>query len=365
VAIRLHRSFMLAGVLAATAGLSACGGDAKSQVVEAPAAPRGTPVEVAAVERGELAPVYLATAALEAEREATLLAEMAGEVVSIEVEEGDRVVAGQVLARVDHTRQALELRQVESVADRLAHDVARNETLVERRMISREAYDRARYESDTQVAAVALKRLDLGKTAIRAPYAGVVTRRFVKDGQWLKREDKVFAIADFSRLQARIDVPERSVALIRPGVPVSFEADAIPGRAFEARIERVAPVVDQASGTVAAVVQIDNADASLRPGLFVRLGVNYERVSDALLVPRSALIEDDGRRHVFLVADGKALKREVVLGLADGERVQVLEGLAAGDQVVVVGQNALVDGTAVRALAAASAEAASAATASL
>jgi membrane fusion protein (multidrug efflux system) len=365
VRIRLQRSILVAAVLAATAGLGACGGEAQSQVVATSTAPRGTPVEVAAVERGDLAPVYLATAALEAEREATLLAEMAGEVVSIEVEEGDRVVAGQVLARVDHTRQALELKQVASVADRLASDVARNEALVERRMISREAYDRARYESDTQVAAVELKRLDLGKTAIRAPFAGVVTRRFIKDGQWLKREDQAFAIADFSSLQARIDVPERSVALIRPGVPVSFEADAIPGRAFGARIERIAPVVDQASGTVGAVVQIDNADSALRPGLFVRLGVNYERIADALLVPRAALVEDDGRRHVFLVADGKAIKREVRLGLADGERVQVLEGLDAGDQVVVVGQNTLVDGTPVRALAPGAADPAGTATAAL
>lgn len=360
--IRPYRILLFAGVLASAAGLGGCGGQAQSQAVAAPATPRGTPVEVAAVERGELAPVYLATAALEAEREATLLAEMAGEVVSIEVEEGDRVVAGQVLARVDHTRQALELRQIASVADRLANDVARNEALVERRMISREAYDRARYESDTQVAAVELKRLDLGKTAIRAPFAGVVTRRFIKDGQWLKREAPAFAIADFTRLQARIDVPERSVALIRPGVPVRFEADAIPGRTFSARIERIAPVVDQASGTVAAVVQVDNADFALRPGLFVRLGVNYERIADAVLVPRAALVEDDGQRHVFVVADGKARKREVRLGLADGERVQVLEGLDAGDQVVVVGQNTLVDGTTVQALTPAAADAASAAT---
>ncbi len=341
----------LAALLASSVfSLSGCGGAAQSQVVAEPKLVRGTPVEVVGVVRGELAPTYDATASLEAVREATLLAEMAGEVVAIAVEEGDRVVAGQILARVENTRQSLELRQVESVANRISHDERRNQTLIARRMISREAYDKTRYEGQTQAAVVDLKRLDLDKTAIRAPYAGVITRRFIKDGQWLEREEKAFAIADFSKLQARIDVPERSSGMIHPGAPVRFAADAIPGRVFDAVIERMAPVVDTASGTLGAVVAIDNRDYALRPGLFVRLGVTYERIPDALLAPRGALIETDGKRHVFVVADGKATRREVAVGLAANDRVQILEGLAEGDQVVVVGQNALVDGAPVQAL---------------
>jgi membrane fusion protein (multidrug efflux system) len=355
---RFRPAALAGAIVVAVAGLSACGGGAPATAVaQEQAAPAGTPVEVEAVVRGELAPVYLATAALEAEREAVLLAEMPGEVVSIEVEEGDRVVAGQVLARIDQAKQALELRRVATEADRMQHDVARNERLIERQMISREAFDRSRYEAQTQAAVVDLKRLELDKTAIRAPYAGVVTRRFVKHGQWLKRDEQVFAIADFDTLQARIDVPERSATLIHPGAPVAFEADAMPGRAFAATVARVAPVVDRASGTIAAVVEIDNRDGALRPGLFVRLGVNYERISDALLAPRAAVVESDGRRHVFVVADGKAQRRSVQLGLADGDRVQVLDGLAAGEQVVVVGQNALTDGTPVQPLEPAHAEA--------
>jgi membrane fusion protein, multidrug efflux system len=347
-----NRRVLLATALAlASAGLTACsGGTPATAATQEQAAVRGTPVEVAAVERGDLAPVYLATATLEAEREAVILAEIPGEVVSIEVEEGDRVVAGQVLARIDNAKQALELRRVATEADRMQHDVARNQRLIERQMISREAFDRSRYEAQTQAAVVDLKRLDLDKTAIRAPYAGVVTRRFVKQGQWLKRDEQAFAIADFDALQARIDVPERSAAMIQAGAPVRFEADAIPGRAFDARVLRMAPVVDRASGTLAAVVEVDNADGTLRPGLFVRLGVNYERIADALLAPRAAVVEDEGRRHVFVVADGKAQRRVVHIGLADGDRVQVLDGLVAGEQVVVVGQNALTDGTPVQAL---------------
>jgi membrane fusion protein (multidrug efflux system) len=358
----LVRCALAAALAVAVAGLAGCGAEAQNQPVAEAA--RATPVEVAAIERGDLAPVYDATASLEAEREAVLLAEMAGEVVSIEVEEGDRVVAGQVLARVDSTRQVLELRQAASVADRMAHEATRNEALIARQMISREAYDRTRYDHQTQSAAVELKRLDVDKTAIRAPYAGVITRRFVKDGQWLKRDDQAFAIADFDTLQARIDVPERSAGLIQPGAPVRFAADAVPGRRFEARIERIAPVVDRDSGTMGAVVEVDNRDGALRPGLFVRLGINYQHIADAVLLPRAAVLETEGSRHVFVVADGKATRRAVTLGLADGDRVQVLDGVVAGEHVVVVGQNALSEGTRVEAITVAPPQAAGA-TASL
>jgi len=350
VARPLIYSVFAAALASSVVALSGCGSAAQSEVIAAEKVVRGTPVEVATVVRGELAASYDATASLEAVREATLLAEMAGEVVSIAVEEGDQVVAGQILARVENSRQTLELRQVESVANRISHDERRNETLIARRMISRDAYDKTRYEGQTQAAVVDLKRLDLDKTAIRAPYAGVITRRYIKDGQWLKLQEKAFAIADFSQLQARIDVPERSSALIHPGAAVRFAADAVPGRVFDAVIERMAPVVDTASGTLAAVVAIDNRDRALRPGLFVRLGVTYERIPDALLAPRIALIDSEGNRHVFVVVDGKATRRSVVLGLAANDRVQILDGLAEGEQVVVVGQNALLDGAVVQAL---------------
>lgn len=348
------RRAALAGVLGlvGAGALSACGGPNPAEAAAAvAAAPTGTPVEVSEVVRGDLSPTYIATGTLEARREAVLLAEVPGELVSIEVEEGDRVVAGQVLARIDATRLALELRRVASEADRMTHDVARNERLAARQMVSREVFDRSRYEAQTQGAVVALKQLELDKAAIRAPYAGVVTQRFVKDGQWLKVQDQAFAIADVDRLEVRIDVPERFAPRVVPGAAVHLEADALPGQAFAGAVARVAPVVDRASGTVAVMVDVENAGAALRPGLFVRLGIGYGRIATAVLAPRAALVGNDGAHHVFVVAGGRATRREVRLGLTDGDRVHVLEGLTDGEQVVVVGQHALTDGAPVQALA--------------
>jgi membrane fusion protein, multidrug efflux system len=353
----MHNPLIRIGiVLALTACvplLAACGADAGAKagaeakaVTKADAAP-GVPVEVAAVAVGPLAPSYVATTNLEAEREAQVRAEVAGEVVAVLVEEGDRVTAGQVLARIDNRHQAIELRQARSVLERLDHDTRRNERLVARRMISREAYDRTRYEQEVQRAAAGLAANTLGKTEIRAPYAGVVTRRWVKEGQWLKLQEPAFDLADFDDLRARVDVPERASGLIKPGQPVSFTADALSGATFTATVERIAPVVDRTSGTVGAIVRIDNRDGALRPGLFVRLAIEYQRVEDATLMPRIAVIANEASAHVFVVDGGKARKRDVTLGVEHGETVQVLAGVAPGTTVVTLGQQSLEDGDAV------------------
>jgi membrane fusion protein (multidrug efflux system) len=110
---------------------------------------------------------------------------------------------------------------------------------------------------------------------------------------------------------------------------------------------------------------VNNQAYQLRPGLFVRAAVNYQRIEDAVLLPRAALLGDTNAAHVFVVESGKAYKRRIALGLADGERVQVVEGLDAGAQVVVVGQAALIDGSEVEPVGAAVAAVASKTTASL
>ncbi len=340
----LIRAALAAALASAMAGLTACGDSAQSKELAKAETPAKVPVEVGAVIAGALEPVYAATTTLEADREAKLVAEIQGEIVEILVEEGDRVAAGQVLARVDSSWQSLELRQAKSIEDRLAHDAARSERLLERNMVSREAHDRARFDRQTQQAAVDLAQLSVSKTAIRAPYAGVITRRHIKQGQWLKVSDVAFEIADFDSLKARLNVPERVSSIIRAGQPVGFTADALGPHAFDATVERVAPVVDRSSGTVGVTVNVDNRDGKLRPGLFVRLGVRYQQIADAVLLPKSAVISDGNAQRLFVIEGDKAIERKVELGLENGNHVQVVAGVEAGATVVTVGQSSLKDG---------------------
>lgn len=338
----------LALIVGGLPGITGCGASAQqaaAPAADAAAPAAGTAVEVAVVARGPLQSLYGGTATLEAERAATLVAELPGEVLDVLVEEGDRVVAGQVLARLDGTRARLELARQRSLAARLEQDARRNGELLARSMVSREAADRVRYDHATQSAAVALAALDLARMEIRAPYAGVITRRHIRQGTWLDAREAAFEIADFDHLRARVDVPEQAAAGLAAGQPVQFSADALPGETHQASVARVAPVVDAQTGTVAAVVAVDNRAGRLRPGLFVRLSIEQAHVPDAVLMPRAALRGEGAEAAVYVVdADQRVALRRVAVGVRQGELVQVLSGVEPGTQVITLGPATLKPG---------------------
>ena len=327
-------------------GLSGCGqSDAKS-AGKSEAAP-ALAVETVQPRRGELVRVFSGTATLAAERAANLVSENGGEVLKIFVEEGDRVVAGQILARIEGERARLALAQTASIAKRMEHEAKRADLLLDKKMIATDAAERTRFERDAQRAAVDLAALSFSKSEIRAPYAGVITRRHIKDGQWLAPNGLAFEIADFADLVADLPVPEKELAGLSAGQPVSIGADAFRGRTIAGAVERVAAIVDAASGTATVRIDLDEANTPLRPGQFVRIGIERERVADALLLPKSALVLDGKRAEVFTVSNGQAHRQKVTLGGEQDGLVHVLSGLADNAQVVSLGQSQLSDGDAV------------------
>ncbi|HNR92909.1 MAG TPA: efflux RND transporter periplasmic adaptor subunit [Dokdonella sp.] len=312
--------------------------------------PAGQPVEVARVERGELTAHYAATATLEAEREATLVAEVPGTVLEIVVEEGQRVRKGQLLARLDADRSRLQLREAEADLQRRRNDVERGEQLLARKLIPATQHDQAVSDYAMRRADVGLARVNVGKAEIRAPFDGTVTRRWVKRGQLLAHNAPVFDVADFTDLRADLRVPERDASALAANQPVRFTADALGTREFAARIERVAPVVDRSSGTVGVTVRIDNRDLALRPGQFARMDIAFRHFDDTVLMPKAAVLGSRNAAVAYVIRDGKAVRTPIRLGYENGARVQVLEGVEAGSEVVVSGHAALSDGTAVHVL---------------
>jgi membrane fusion protein (multidrug efflux system) len=324
------------------AGLSACSQSDAKPTAGAEGADTAIAVETVQPKRGELVRTFAGTATLTAERAASLVSENGGEVLKIYVEEGDRVVA-----RIDGERARLALAQTASVAQRLDHEADRANQLLDKHMIAADAVERARFERDAQRAAVDLAALSFSKSEIRAPYAGVITRRHIKQGQWLAPNGQAFEIADFDDLVADLPVPEKELAGLTAGQPVSIRADAFRDGEFIGEVERIGAVVDAASGTASVRVDVAEADTPLRPGQFVRIAIERERVADALLLPKAAVLMDGRRAEVFAVSDGKARRLPVVLGGEQDGWVQVLDGLAEDAQVVSLGQAQLSDGDAV------------------
>lgn len=346
-------SLFLLPVAAAVLLSTGCAGDAKPGVAAEKPKTDVIPVEVAAVTQNDITARYAGTATLEAEREAKVVSEIGGVVLSLGAEEGQFVRKGQVLARLDAERHGVLLRQAQTELERLRHQDARNESLFKRQLIARNSYEQNKSDLATRTAEVDLARLALSKCAVIAPFDGVVTRRWVKQGQLLKVNEVAFEMADFRELKARLRVPERASAALKPGQRVDYQADALPGETFNAEVERVSPVVDAASGTVDIVVAVDNTGGKLRPGLFSRLDIAYDTVAAAILIPKTALLSGDRDTSVFVIRDNKAQRVSIKLGYEAGRNVQVLQGLSPGAEVVVAGHSALREGSEVETLRAA------------
>jgi membrane fusion protein (multidrug efflux system) len=162
-------------------------------------------------------------------------------------------------------------------------------------------------------------------------------------------------VVDAARLRAELHAPERQLSRLRPGQPVILSVDALPGRSFAARVARIAPTIDARTATFKLTVELEDAGGELKPGMFARVGVIFEKRSNVLSIPAAALLENSREPTVFVVDNGVAAPRRVSLGLNHDGRVEIISGLRDGDQVVISGQNSLQPGLGVRIVALAAA----------
>lgn len=306
------------------------------------------PVEVGSVSRGDIYSTYSGTAPIEAYAEARVVAKVGGEIVELLVEEGDVVREGQVLARLDGDRLRLEAQQSEARLQQLRRDFARNGDLRKRGLISEGDFDKIQYEMEALEASYELARLELGYTEIRAPIDGVIAERFAKTGNTIAVGDPVYQVVSLEPLVAYLHVPEREYRRIRGGMPASVAVDALGGTRLDARIARVSPVVDPQTGTFKITVEVSDPESRLKPGMFARIGIVSDMHANALQIPRSALVDDAGEPAVFVVSDDVAALRAVQTGYTANGNIEVTDGLADGEKIVVVGQTGLRDGTRVQ-----------------
>jgi membrane fusion protein, multidrug efflux system len=301
------------------------------------------PVEIGKVTVGAIDAAYRGTATLEAEDEATVLAKTSGVIEQILAEEGQRVRAGQVLARLETDRLKLEVARWKAEADKARENFDRNTRIYEKNLISKELYDQSRFTLDAARAAYDIAALTLRESEIRAPIDGVVSARYIKVGNAIQPNSAAFKVTHMDTLHAHIYVPERDIHKLAPKQAATMTLDAWPEKTFKGTILRVNPVVDAATGTVKVTVAMAGAQPELKPGMFGRVEVLYDRRDAATLVPKDAVLTEDAAQSVFVVADGKAKRRGIKVGYSDSYNYEVLDGLKSGDRVVTTGQANLKD----------------------
>ncbi|MGO3128530.1 MAG: efflux RND transporter periplasmic adaptor subunit [Luteimonas sp.] len=339
---------VLTGVilLSAALGLSACkGGDAQAKPADAAAAP--VPVETEMVARRSVAASYVGTAALEVPRGADVVAKTSGIALEVLVEEGDTVRAGQPLVRLDPDRARLAVLQSRATMGKLENSYRRAQQLVSQQMISANDLDQIKFDLDTARAQHQMAELELSYTAVTAPISGVISQRMIRTGNFVQINTPIFSIVDNARIEATLNVPERELRVLKRGQPVRLQVDALPGETFEGVVERVAPIVESRSGTFRVVTAFPGNEA-LRAGMFGRIHVDYDQRTDALVIPRSALLDEGDETAVYTVRDGKAVRVPVELGYIDGNLIEIRSGLEEGAPVVTAGKVALREGSAVQ-----------------
>ncbi len=345
----------LVAVATAVVLLSACnrGGDGTTvgkDGADAPPAEVAIPVEVAKASRIPMMASYSGTASLEAEREAQVVAKTSGVLLRLHVEEGDAVREGQLLAELDPERTRLEVARAEANMRRLENEFRRSQELFAAKLVSSEAHDRIRFDLETQRAAWELAKLELSYTRIVAPIEGVISQRLVKEGNFIQLQAPLFRIDDFDPLLAVLNVPERELRTLRPGLVVAMVVDAIPTAAFEGKVARISPVVDSGTGTFRVTCEFRDDANRLKSGMFGRISVVYDQRDDVLAVPREAVLESDAEPALFVVRDGKAVRQVVRTGARSGGFVEIVEGIADGEAVVTTGSATLRDGAKVQVL---------------
>lgn len=348
---------LLAGLALATTGCSKDQGGqppaANAQVAGQAAAPTQppTPVAVAPVQVGPICSFYNATATLEAEKQAQVLARVAGVVRSLAVEEGDQVRAGDTLLQIDNDEYQLRVDQAQARTANLEARYQRMSEMLAQGLTSSQDFETAKSELATAKSDEGLARLSLSYTDVAAPFSGRVTRRLVNIGQTASVGTPLFEIADFDPLLARVHVPAKEFRRLRADQPVELTLDSV-DQSLQGHITLVSPVIDPQSGTIKVTIEIAGYPSGVRPGDFAEVRVVTDSHEQALLVPRLSVISEKGEDIVYVAAaDSTAERRVVTLGFSDNDNAEILTGVQAGERIVVKGQRSLKHGAPLKILA--------------
>jgi membrane fusion protein (multidrug efflux system) len=352
-----------------------------------------TVVGVALAERADVADLLLASAVVESDSQADVLAAATGIVVSLAKDEGDPVRKGEVLARIDNVQLDASASRASDDLARLEKEVARLEDLHRRGAVSQNDLDTARYQLSTARITAGEATKTQGQTRLLAPFDGVVAVRDVRVGQMLSAGSRAFQIVDPARLKVVASLPERDLSRVAVGQTGRLISAYDAKSEASAVVTRISPVIDSNSGTFRLTLAVDPDQKALRPGQFVSLELEVDRHEAVIVVPRDAVVWEDGKPMVYRMVPEKPKKEEekkeeapaaaatpswwpfpagtedkpdtteakpdaeppmvaervfVDKGLTDQKNTEITRGLTDGEKIVVVGQSNLRDGARIR-----------------
>ncbi|MEZ5774785.1 MAG: efflux RND transporter periplasmic adaptor subunit [Hyphomicrobiaceae bacterium] len=302
------------------------------------------PVEASTAETGPVVSSIEALGTLQADQQVVIASEIAGKVVEARFTEGRPIKTGAVVVQLDASTLEATLAQAKADLDLAEVNFARAKSLADKRLGSQANRDEAEGGLATATARLALARAQLAKATIRAPIDGVLGLSTVGIGDYLTPGQAIVTITSIDPVKVEFRVPEVFLSVLKPGLAIDVTVDAFPGRAFKGEVTAIDPVVDVNGRAVRMKASLPNPDGTLKPGLFARVKLVLSVVEAAVLIPEAAIIPEGDKSYVFVLEGRTVRKTEVVAGQRQDGRVEIKEGLTAGQRVITAGQMRLKDG---------------------
>ncbi len=306
----------------------------------------GTSVEVVKAATERVADQVEALGTLAANEQVPIASEVAGRIVAFHFREGQEVEAGAKLVDLDPVIARAELQQAQANLS-LAQDVYdRSQTLVQRGAGTQVALEQATAQLAVARANVAAAETKLGQLTLSAPFKGIVGLRSTSVGTIIPAGQAITTLTGLDPIKVDFSIPELFLSSVQTGQAVDVRVDAFPERRFVGEVYAIDPVVDAAGRAVRLRATIGNSDRTLRPGLFARVALTTAVRDDAIVVPEAALVASATGQEsaIYVVSEGRAAMKVVATGRRFDGKVEITEGVKAGDQVVVAGQVRLRDG---------------------
>jgi membrane fusion protein (multidrug efflux system) len=337
------RSFLTLLAAASVAVLlSACSGDdAAAPGAEAGGPPAMPPsqVEAVIVQAEPLHSGLSTVGTLRADESVVMRPEVAGRLVRIHFEEGQRIERGAPMFSLDASSAQAGLSEARANLENARRANARATDLGGQQLLSKSEVDRARAELGVAEARVASAQAVAAKTALVAPFSGIAGLREVSVGEVVSPGQALVNLVRLDPMEVDFSLPESQLGQVSVGQPVSVSVDAFAGETFTGEVAAIEPVIDIASRSAKLRARIANPGYRLRPGQFARVTIGTgDAAGTALMIPEQALMQEGDVRFVYVVRDGKAVRTEITTGQRVPGRIEVVQGLAAGDQVISAGQ---------------------------
>lgn len=324
---------------------------------------RVTAVEAAVVGKRDITPQLTFSANLEPEWVADISAKVDGRIAGLYVDEGDFLSGGSVIALLDTDELAAQVLQAEGslLSNRASLEQAelelrRTAALADQGALSAQSLDNARTKRDLYIGQVraaegnlSLLQTRLANANVLAPRDGIVVKRYVQSGAYVKTGNPIISLANVASLLAKATVGEAQIGQITVGSQVKVTLDALAGQEFAGTVTRISPAAAVPARTFIAEVTISNAAGILKPGMFAKVNASGTAHQDVVAVPEQSLVMREDQKTVFVItADNKVQQRILKLGYVGGGWAEVLEGVQEGERIVVSGQNKIKDGAAVQ-----------------